>query len=64
LKALRGEIANFTGVSDPYEEPVTPELVVDTAAETEGESLERLLDVLGQLGCIKRALSSSDRQPV
>jgi len=29
-KALRGEIPYFTGISDPYEEPVNPEIVVDT----------------------------------
>jgi adenylyl-sulfate kinase len=29
-KALKGEIKEFTGVSDPYEEPVDPELVLDT----------------------------------
>jgi adenylylsulfate kinase-like enzyme len=28
-KALRGEIGNFTGVSDPYEEPFSPELVIE-----------------------------------
>ena len=29
-KAFKGEIKEFTGVSDPYEEPSSPELVVDT----------------------------------
>ena len=29
-KAFKGEIKEFTGVSDPYEEPASPELVVDT----------------------------------
>ncbi len=33
-KALRGEIQNFTGISDPYEEPLNPEVVVDTEKET------------------------------
>ena len=33
-KALRGEIAQFTGVSDPYEEPLAAEVVVDTDVET------------------------------
>src|SRR5579885_1621369 len=32
-KALRGEIANFTGVSDPYEPPPNPEVIVDTRSE-------------------------------
>ncbi len=64
LKALRGEITNFTGVSDPYEEPAMPELVIDTSEETEDESLERLLDALGELECISHLPSSSERRPV
>ncbi|MGH7936084.1 MAG: adenylyl-sulfate kinase, partial [Chthoniobacterales bacterium] len=42
-KALKGEIANFTGVSDPYEDPLNPELVVETHVETREESLQRLI---------------------
>ena len=38
-KALAGEIAHFTGVSDPYEPPVAPDVVVRTDRETVGESL-------------------------
>jgi len=37
-KALSGEIKNFTGVSDPYEEPLNPEVVVSTDRETVAES--------------------------
>ena len=37
-EALRGEIANFTGVSDPYEEPLNPDVVVDTDGESVDES--------------------------
>lgn len=43
-KARRGEIADFTGVSAPYEKPVAPELVVDTANQTVEQSLEQLVD--------------------
>ena len=35
-KAFKGEIKEFTGVSDPYEEPASPELVVDTEAARAG----------------------------
>ncbi len=49
-KALAGEIANFTGVSDPYEEPLHPEVVCDTARETPAESLGKILDALERLG--------------
>ena len=37
-KALRGEIAQFTGVSDPYEEPLAAEVVVETDLESVEES--------------------------
>ncbi len=45
-KALAGEIKNFTGVSDPYEEPLNPELVLDSGAEKVEESLQKLLATL------------------
>ena len=47
-KAFRGEIKEFTGVSDPYEEPLEPEVVVDTEAETPEESAARVLALLDQ----------------
>src|ERR687885_421640 len=37
-KAIAGEIKNFTGVSDPYEEPLVPQVVVDSSVETVAES--------------------------
>ena len=40
--ARKGEIPHFTGVSSPYEEPETPDLVVDTENLTRGESLSLL----------------------
>src|SRR3970282_1287658 len=42
-KAMAGEIQNFTGVNDPYEEPSNPELVLDTAGETIDESAVRVI---------------------
>ena len=45
-KAMRGEIKEFTGVSDPYEEPFNPELVLDTEAESPEESAAKVLAVL------------------
>ena len=42
-KARNGEITGFTGVSDPYEEPLAPELLLDTEAETAQESAEKLI---------------------
>jgi ATP sulfurylase/adenylyl-sulfate kinase len=49
-KALAGEIANFTGVSDPYEEPLHAEVVCDTARETPAESLAKIIKTLERLG--------------
>jgi sulfate adenylyltransferase/3'-phosphoadenosine 5'-phosphosulfate synthase len=53
-KALAGEIANFTGISDPYEEPLHPEVVCDTARETPAESLAKILNALERLGHLPR----------
>jgi adenylyl-sulfate kinase len=51
-KALRGEIEHFTGISDPYEAPLNPELVIDTSTETPQESATRVLSKLRDLGLI------------
>jgi len=52
-KALRGEIANFTGISDPYEEPLAPELVLYSHQETPAESARRVLTRLIELGYLR-----------
>ena len=49
-KALAGEIANFTGVSDPYEAPEHPEVAVNTASETPEASLRKILAALERHG--------------
>ncbi len=49
-KAIRGEIKEFTGVSDPYEEPLNPELVLETDKETIEQSVNKVLAKLGELG--------------
>jgi adenylylsulfate kinase len=54
-KARRGEIANFTGVSDPYEEPLSAEVVFDSEAEGEEESLAKVLSALESLNLLPRA---------
>jgi adenylylsulfate kinase len=51
-KAFRGEIAEFTGVSDPYEPPASPELVLRTEEESPAESAQRVLDTLEELGLL------------
>jgi adenylylsulfate kinase len=42
-KALAGEIKNFTGVSDPYEEPLEPEIALHTERESVEQSVEQVL---------------------
>ncbi len=45
-KARSGEIQNFTGISDPFEEPAHPDLVIDTVDESETETYVRLVSAL------------------
>jgi adenylyl-sulfate kinase len=49
-KARTGEIAHFTGISDPYEAPVSPDVVVDTARQTVEESVAAILAALAERG--------------
>ncbi len=49
-KALAGEIKNYTGVSDPYEEPLNPEVIVETSRESIEESAAKVLNKLVELG--------------
>ncbi len=48
IKAMNGEIPNFTGISDPYEEPLNPEIHVPTHLESVEESVQRILKYLEQ----------------
>ncbi len=57
-KAFSGEIKEFTGVSDPYEPPTDPELVLHTEDETPSESAERVLATLAELGLVEQAVRS------
>ena len=49
-KALAGEIKNFTGVSDPYEDPLNAEVVVETDRETVDESTAKIIAKLESMG--------------
>lgn len=49
-KAREGKITEFTGVSDPYEAPEHPEIVVETVGRTPQDSAEQVLDGLKRLG--------------
>lgn len=45
-KARKGEIDNFTGISDPYEEPKNPELDINTTDITPEEGVQQVMDYL------------------
>jgi len=49
-KALAGEVAHFTGVSDPYEPPTRPDVVVHSHLESVDESIDKILSVLESQG--------------
>lgn len=51
-KALAGEVKNFTGVSDPYEEPEHAELILDTDKESIDACTEKIMNKLSELGYI------------
>ncbi len=50
VKARRGEIGNMTGIQDPYEEPESPDITVETERMGIGESTEFLLSELRRMG--------------
>ena len=51
-KARKAEVANFTGVSSPYEPPENPDLVVDTGSQTLDESVKLVMNLLIDRGII------------
>ncbi|HET7568177.1 MAG TPA: adenylyl-sulfate kinase [Gaiellaceae bacterium] len=51
-KARAGEIPEFTGISDPYEEPASPELRIETSEHPPAESARLVLEKLEELGCV------------
>ncbi len=52
-RARAGVIPTFTGVDDPYEEPVDPEITVDTLVEGPDKSAEKILRALNRLGYLE-----------
>jgi adenylyl-sulfate kinase len=54
-KALKGEIKEFTGVSDPYEEPLDPEVTLETENESPEESAGKIIVLLEERQLIPAA---------
>jgi adenylyl-sulfate kinase len=51
-RAMAGELAQFTGVSDPYEPPLAPEVTIYSSKETPEESVDRIWATLEHLGLV------------
>ncbi|MFQ5743797.1 MAG: adenylyl-sulfate kinase [Acidobacteriota bacterium] len=62
-KALAGEIANFTGVSDPYEEPEKPEVICQTDTESIEESVDKIVRTLELMGYVPASETTEDYSP-
>ncbi len=61
-KALAGEIAQFTGVSDPYEEPLFPEVHLDTSSLSIEEGVAHITHKLRELGYLDTLDESKSAQ--
>ena len=57
-KALAGEIKNYTGIDDPYEAPLNPEVVLETDRETPEESVKKIFQKLESLEYVPPAEES------
>jgi sulfate adenylyltransferase len=51
--ARRGEIQGFTGIDDPYEPPLHPELTLDTLSHTAEENAQLVVDYLFMQGFLR-----------
>lgn len=51
-KARRGEIKGFTGIDDPYEEPTSPEIILDTVEKTPDQNARAIIEYLEKEGFI------------
>ena len=60
-RAMAGDIPTFTGISDPYEEPLHPELILETDKEDSKVSLQRVIDTLEALNYLPRNLATSSK---
>jgi len=57
-QAFRGEIKEFTGVSDPYEAPGEPEIRIESEHEEPEESAQRILALLEERELIPAAVTA------
>jgi sulfate adenylyltransferase len=60
-RARRGQITGFTGVDDPYEEPVNPEIILDTVNFDAGTNARKIITYMEQLGLVEPVASTNNR---
>jgi adenylylsulfate kinase-like enzyme len=63
-QALAGEIAHFTGISDPYEPPLAPEVTLHTGKETPEESAAKIFETLHKLELVSYDRSAFAHQRI
>ena len=52
-KARAGEITGFTGIDDPYEEPLNPEITLETVKDSPESNARRILDYVSKSGFVR-----------
>jgi adenylylsulfate kinase-like enzyme len=62
-KALAGEVRQFTGVDDPYEPPLSPEVEADLSKVAPSEAAKRVVEILEELGAIAATAQEADPLP-
>lgn len=60
-RAKKGEIANFTGISSPYEIPLNPDLLLETHTLTVDDCVSRVMQLVGQRGLIRSNPAAPDK---
>ena len=63
-KARRGEIKGFTGIDDPYEEPLNPEIVLNTIGCSAEENARQIIKQLIKRGCLLDATDDRSAIPI
>jgi sulfate adenylyltransferase len=58
--AREGRVRNFTGIDDPYEPPLSPELVIDTVSRTAEENAELILRKLAEEGFVRQEIEEGE----
>ena len=61
-KAIAGEIKNFTGISDPYEEPLNPEVLIESNKESIKDSVEKIMGKLKELDYLQSESWKKEQQ--